>query len=141
MGINYHWISRMVYLISDNEEISSLPHIIMTSDLDWDPRKYDKDIDDNEKFHDPGEDDHEEYHFDQNGEHHHCTVANHHTYLEDELYDAYEFLDLDDQVDDLLDTVYPDAVSDIYGIHSSEVSKDPTMSYFDRSMDGHLQIP
>jgi hypothetical protein len=42
--------------------------------------------------------------------------------LEEEFYDAYEFLDFDDQVDDLLNTVHPDAVSDLYGIHSSEVS-------------------
>jgi hypothetical protein len=43
-----------------DEELSSLPHIIMTSDVDWDPSKYDKNIADIEKFHDPGEDDHEE---------------------------------------------------------------------------------
>jgi hypothetical protein len=106
-----------------DEELSSLPHIIMTPDVDWDPSKYDKDIDDIKKFHNPGEDDHEEYHFDQHGEYRHRTVANHHTYLEEEFYDACEFLDFDDKVDDLLDSVHPDAVSDIYGIHSSEVSK------------------
>jgi hypothetical protein len=43
--------------------------------------------------------------------------------LEEEFYDAREFLDFDDQVDDLLNTVHPKAVNDIYGVHSSEVSK------------------
>jgi hypothetical protein len=38
--------------------------------------------------------------------------------LEKEFYDGCEFLEFDDQVDDLLDTVHPNAVSDIYGIHS-----------------------
>jgi hypothetical protein len=84
-----------------DEELSPLPHIIMTSDVNWNPSKYDKDIDDIEKFHDHGEDDHDEYHFDQHGEYCHCTVDNHHTYLEEESYDACEFLDFDDQVDDL----------------------------------------
>jgi hypothetical protein len=106
-----------------NDEVSSFNHIIMTSDLDWDPRKYDKDIDNNQKFHDPGENDHEEYHFDQHGEYRHCTFANHHTSLEEEFYDAFEFLDFDDQVDDLLDTFHPKAVNDICGVHSLEVSK------------------
>jgi hypothetical protein len=95
----------------------------MTSDMEWDPSKYDKDINDIEKFHDPGEDDYQEYHFDQHGEYSHCTGANHHTYLEEEFFDACEFLDFDDLVDDLLDVVQPDEVSDIYGVHSSEVSK------------------
>jgi hypothetical protein len=95
----------------------------MTSDMDGDPSKYDKQINDIEKFHDPGEDDHEEYHFDQHGEYPHRTVANHRTSLEEEFYDACEFLDFDDQVDDLLDTVHPKAVNGIYGVHSSEVSK------------------
>jgi hypothetical protein len=95
----------------------------MTSDMDWDPSKYDKDINDIEKFHDPGEDDHNEYHFDQHGEYCHHTVANHHTSSEEEFYDACEFLDFYDQVDDLLDTFHPKAVNEIYGVHSLEVSK------------------
>jgi hypothetical protein len=144
MGINYHWISRMVYLISDVRNLlrSFLPYLTSSRPLMWDPSKYDKDIDDIEKFHYPGEDDHEEYHFDQYGEYHHRTVANHHTYLEEEFFDACEFLDFDDQVDDLLDSVHPNAGSDIYGMHSSEVSKvTPNYCYFDRYLDGHLKIP
>jgi hypothetical protein len=45
------------------------------------------------------------------------AIATHLTCVEEEFYDAYEFLDFDDHVDDLLDTVNPEAVSEIYGIH------------------------
>jgi hypothetical protein len=53
----------------------------------------------------------------------HRTVATHHICLEEEFYDAREFIDFDEQVDDLLDTIHPDIVRIIYGIHSSKVSK------------------
>jgi hypothetical protein len=104
-------------------ELESLPHIIMTSDVEWDPSQYDKDLDDLATFYDPSEEDHEERHFDQYGEYPHRTVATHHTCCEEEFYDACEFLDYDDQAEDLLDTVHPETVSDIYGVHSSEISK------------------
>jgi hypothetical protein len=106
------------------EELASLPHIVMTSDVDWDPSHYDKDIHDLAEFHDPSEDDHENYHFNQYGEYC-CTVATHSTCFEEEFYDACEFLDFEDQVDDLMDAVHPELVSDIYGVHSTEVSKVP----------------
>jgi hypothetical protein len=63
------------------EELASLPHIVMTSDVDWDPSQYDKDIDNFADFHDPSEDAHENYHFNQYGEYHHRTVATHSTCL------------------------------------------------------------
>jgi hypothetical protein len=69
-------------------ELASLPHIVMTSDVDWDPHQYDKDIDNLEEFHDPSEDVYQHDHFDQYGEYCHCTVATHHTCLEEEFYDA-----------------------------------------------------
>jgi hypothetical protein len=97
----------------------------MTSDANWDPSHYDKDIDNSADFHDPSEDDHEIYHFDQYGEYCHRTVATHSTCFEEEFYDACEFLDFEDQVDDLMDPVHPELVSDIYGLHSTEVSKVP----------------
>jgi hypothetical protein len=103
-------------------ELESLPHIITTSDVEWDPSQYDKDLDDLATFYDPSEEDHEEQQFDQYGEYRHCTVANHHTCFEEEFYDACEFFDYEDQVDDLLDTVHPENVSHIYGVHSSEIS-------------------
>jgi hypothetical protein len=59
-------------------ELASLPHIVMTSDIDWDPSTYDKDIDNLDDVHAPMEDDHDNYHFDQYGEYHH-QVATHNT--------------------------------------------------------------
>jgi hypothetical protein len=76
-----------------NGELESLPHIIMTSDVEWDPSQYDKDLDDLTAFYDPSEEFHEERHFDQYGEYRHRTVATHHTCCEEDFYDACEFLD------------------------------------------------
>jgi hypothetical protein len=50
-------------------------------------------------------------------------VAIHHTCLEEVFYGVLEFIDFDEQVDDLLDTIHPEVVSDIYGVHSTEGSK------------------
>jgi hypothetical protein len=79
--------------------------------------QYDKDIDNLEELHDPSKDVY------QHGEYCHRTVATHHTCLEEEFYDACEFLSFNDQVDDLMDAVNPTIVSDVYGIHNTEVSK------------------
>jgi hypothetical protein len=106
-----------------SKELVSLPHIIMTSDIEWDPSQYDKELDDLADFFDPSEDANEDEHFDQYGEYRHRTVATHHTCLEEEFYDAREFIDFNEQVDDLLDTIHSEVVSDIYGVHSTEVSK------------------
>jgi hypothetical protein len=62
-------------------ELKSLPHIIMTSDVEWDPSQYDKDLEDLASLYDPSEEDHEEQCFDQYGEYRHCTVAMHHLCL------------------------------------------------------------
>jgi hypothetical protein len=37
------------------DEVTSLPHIMMTSDFDWDPSIYDEDIIDLSDFHDPSQ--------------------------------------------------------------------------------------
>jgi hypothetical protein len=103
-------------------ELESLPHI-MTSDVESDSSQYVKDLDDLAAFYDPSEEDHEERHFDQFGEYWHRTAATHHTCCEEEFYGACEFLDYSDQVDELLDTVHPEIISDIYGVHLSEISK------------------
>jgi hypothetical protein len=95
----------------------------MTSDVEWEPSQYDKDLDDLDVLYDPSEGYHEERHFDQYGEYRHHTVANHHTCFEEEFYDAYDFFDYEDQVDDLLDTAHPEIVREIYGLHSSEILK------------------
>jgi hypothetical protein len=121
-------------------ELASLPHIVMTSDVDWDPCQYDKDIvmtsdvdwdpcqydkdiDNLEEFHDPSEDVHQHDHFDQYGEYCRRKVATHNTCLEEEFYDACEFLSFNDKVDDLMDTVHSTMVSHVYGINNTEVSK------------------
>jgi hypothetical protein len=45
--------------------------------------------------------------------------------LEKEFYDTCEFLSFNDQVDNLMDMVHPKLVTDVYGVHSAEVSKVP----------------
>jgi hypothetical protein len=58
----------MDHLIFDAEnELCSLPHIVMTSDVDWDPSLYDKDVQDDEMYHDPSEDIPLDDNFDQYG--------------------------------------------------------------------------
>jgi hypothetical protein len=94
----------------------------MMSDLEWDPSIYDQEIDAIDNFHYPS-DDHEEYNFDQYGEYKHRTIATHLTTLEEEFYEACEFLAFDDQVDDLLDAIHPELVVDIYDVHKADVSK------------------
>jgi hypothetical protein len=95
----------------------------MTADLDWDPSTYDNDIDDLEKFHDTSIDDNEHEHFDQYREYRHRTVATHSTLPEEEFFDAIEYIDFDDLVDDLFDTIHPERVNDIYEIQLTDVSK------------------
>jgi hypothetical protein len=64
-------------------ELDSLPHIVMTSDVDWDPSQYDKDINNLADFHGPSEDDHENHHFYQHAEYCHRTVVTHSTCFEE----------------------------------------------------------
>jgi hypothetical protein len=108
----------------NEEEVRSLPHIIMTADVDWDPSLYDNDIVDLEKFHDTSEDENEEEHFNQYGEYRHRTVATHTTTVpEEEFFDTLEYNDFDDMVDDLIDSVNPKRVSDVYDINVTDVNQ------------------
>jgi hypothetical protein len=51
------------------DELSPLPHIIMTLDVTWDPSLYDNINDNIDKFYDPlGDTPEHEYHFDQHEE-------------------------------------------------------------------------
>jgi hypothetical protein len=95
----------------------------MTSDVDWDPSLFDNDIDDMETFHDTTEDVVDHGHFDQYGEYRHRTVATHTTISEEEFFDAIEFIDFDDLVDNLMDDVHPDVVNDVYDINNVDVSQ------------------
>jgi hypothetical protein len=106
------------------DDLSSLPHIIMTADIDWDPSTYDNVIEDIAKFHDTSIDENEDKNFNQYGDYRHRTVAIHSrsTLPEEEFFDAIEYIDFDDLVDDLLDTVTPESVNDIYDIHLTDVN-------------------
>ena len=105
------------------DEIGLLPHVVMTSDVDWDPSLYDNVIEDMDDFHDPTLDfiDHDNP-FNECGEYRHRTVATH-TLIEgeEEFFDACTFLDFDDMVDDLLDTLHPDEVNNTYTVSLTTV--------------------
>jgi hypothetical protein len=106
--------------IPTEDELNTLPHIIMTSDMDWDPSTYDNTIDDMDKFYDADAD--EVYHspFDHNGDYRHRTVATHTFHGESEFFDAYESPDYEDLIDDILDSFNPDVVNGIYEVHVME---------------------
>jgi hypothetical protein len=107
-----------------DDEISSLPHIIMTSDIDWDPSMYDNVIDDIEDFHDTTVYENDDENFDHYGEYRHRTIATHSTIQpEEEFFDAIEHVAFDDLVDDLIDAVHPENVSDVYDINLTDVKQ------------------
>jgi hypothetical protein len=94
-----------------DDELSLLPHIIMTLDVTWDPSLYDNINDNIDQCYDPLEDTPEyEYNFDQHGEYQHLTVATHSIVSEEELFDATEYVDFDDLVDDFMDLLHPESV-------------------------------
>jgi hypothetical protein len=103
------------------EDLGLLPHIIMTSDKDWDPSIYDNVIENIEEFHDTLLDtvDHDDP-FDQHGEYRYRTIA-HSLIQEEEFFDAVEYSDYDVLVDDLMDTLYPEEVKDIYDVNLTDV--------------------
>jgi hypothetical protein len=114
------------------DELASLPHIMMTSDVDWYPSVYDKDIDDLANVHAPSEDDHENHHFDQYGEYRHRTVATHSsTCVEEAIYDSCEFLKFGDQVDQCTQNWL---VSFMVCILLRSLRLHPNLSCFDRSL-------
>jgi hypothetical protein len=63
-------------------ELETLPHIIMTADVDWNPTIFDNDIDDVETFFDTKDDIISHGPFDQYGEYRYRTVSIHNTKLE-----------------------------------------------------------
>ena len=103
-------------------ELSTFPHIIMTSDVHWNPSVYDNNVDDIEKFYDPDENLIRHDNFDQYGEYRYRTVARHQTSYEDEFFDAVAYADLDDMVDDVTNKVSIDKDSGRLGIHSTDVT-------------------
>jgi hypothetical protein len=57
--------------IPTEDELNTLPHIIMTSDMDWDPSTYNNTIDDMDKFFDADEDNVYHSPFDHKGDYCH----------------------------------------------------------------------
>ena len=100
------------------DEVSTLPHIIMTSDIDWDPSVYDNTIDDMDVFYDANEDEVHDSTFDDQGNYRHRTIASHSTHQELEFFDAHECQDYDDVVDDILDSLHPDVLQSVYEVHA-----------------------
>jgi hypothetical protein len=68
-----------------DDELAALPHIIMTSDVDWDPSKFDNDI---TNFMILPMITVKSITLISMGEYCHCTVATHLTCVEKEFYDA-----------------------------------------------------
>jgi hypothetical protein len=89
---------------TDNE-LSLLPNIIMTLDVTWNPSLYDNINDNIDQLYDPLEDTPEhEYHFNQHGEYQNHTVAIHTIVPEEEFFDAIEYVNFDDLVDELMNS-------------------------------------
>ena len=106
-----------------DEELCSLPHVIMTSDIDWDPSLNDNIIENIEEFHDTSIDDHEDPNFDQYGEYRHHTVAKHNTLPEAAFFDAMEYIEFDDFVGDLIDVVNPEGFHDVYVVNDTDIKQ------------------
>jgi hypothetical protein len=123
--IPLHFKNGLAYLPCrkpTDDELGTLPHVIMTSDVDWDPCVYENNIDDNAVFHDPSLDviEHDNP-FDDYGEYRHCTVATHKLLDEEEFFDSMECIDCDDLVDDLMDAHNPTVVDNIYNVTAAKV--------------------
>jgi hypothetical protein len=58
-----------------SHDLETLPHNIMTADVDWNPNTFDNDIDDIETFYDSTEEFMHHGPFDRNGEHRYRIVA------------------------------------------------------------------
>jgi hypothetical protein len=73
-------------------------------------------------FDDPLEDTPEnEYNFDQHRGYQYHTVATHTIVPEEEFFDAIENVDSDDLVDNLMDLLHPESVSDVYNVNLTKL--------------------
>jgi hypothetical protein len=118
-GLPYLWCRKPT-----ETELALLPHIIMTSDIEWDPNLYDNSVEDLQEFHDTSVDfiDHDNP-LDQYGEFRFRTVATHSTIPEEEFFDAVMYTDFSDIVDDVIDNVHPGVVSNVYDLNLTDVAK------------------
>jgi hypothetical protein len=94
----------------------------MTSNVYWDPNPYDNDIESFEDFHDPTlyVVDHITP-FNAYGEYRNRKVATHHLVEEEEYFDTIEYTDFDSLVDDLIDSVNSQPVTDTYVVTLTNV--------------------
>jgi hypothetical protein len=107
-----------------DDELSSLPHIIMTLDVTWDPIIYDNNYEIIDQFYNPSEGTPvHEYHFDQHGKYWHRTVATHAIIAEEEFIVAVQDATFDDVVDDVMDLLHPESVSVVYNVNLTDVAK------------------
>jgi hypothetical protein len=74
------------------DESGLLPDVIMTSDVDWDPKIYDTDLETLNAFYDLQLNVGNHVHpFNAYGEYCNCTVASHHLVEEEEYNDTIEY--------------------------------------------------
>jgi hypothetical protein len=107
---------------STANELETLPHLIMTSNIDWDPSLYDIIIDNMEQFYDADEEEFHDSPFDLQGTYRHQTVATHSLLAEPEFFDVYKCPDLEDIIDYLLDNHHPEVVHNFYFVHALETA-------------------
>jgi hypothetical protein len=85
----------------------SLPHLIMTADVDWDPTSYYNVISDLHKFYDQDIDDVPHSNFHAYGNYLHQTVATHLVQPETEFFDVHQILAFDDIIDNIENSLNP----------------------------------
>jgi hypothetical protein len=106
-------------------EVASLPHLIITSDVDCDPTTYENLISDIHIFHATEADFIHHSTFDDCGNYRHRTAATHNTHPEPEYFDVHDYPDLSYVIDDLHDAHHPAVIANIYQAHTVESSPAP----------------
>jgi hypothetical protein len=96
----------------------------MTSDVDSHPSLHNNAVEDLDAFHDTSVAD--VYHdnpFNQYGEYHFLTAATYSTIHEEGFFDAVMYIDFSDIVDDVIDTLHPEVVTNVYNLNLTDVAK------------------
>jgi hypothetical protein len=71
-------------------------------------------------FYDAQEDEIHDSPFDSHGNYRHRMITTHTLLAESEFFNAYEYPDLEDDIDDILDFHHPDMVQTVYHVQASE---------------------
>jgi hypothetical protein len=100
-------------------DVYSLPHLIMNADVDWYPTLYDNVILDLHTFYDQ-----DIYDF-PHGNYLTRAVATHLFSPEPEFFDVHEVLALDYIIDNIVDSLNPSLVEDIYQVNNLDVCNFP----------------